>query len=86
MANDAKLGMFAGVLGVIVAAVLFTDPPPPVDPARPVATVVPPATAQPASLPTASAAVPLPSTPIARTRKEVDAVPTARQVGADDEP
>ena len=30
MTNDAKLGMLVGVLGVIVAAVLLTNPAPPV--------------------------------------------------------
>ena len=35
MKNDAKLGMLAGVLGVIVAAVLFANQPPPAAQSQP---------------------------------------------------
>jgi len=100
MTNDAKLGMLAGVIGVIVAAVFFTKQPPPpltVEPqvkqpqalqtamptppsalGSPAATtVVTPPEARPAALP---------STPVVRTRKDVDAQPTSRQPGIEEEP
>ena len=91
MTNDAKLGMLVGVLGVIVAAVLLTSPAPPVQsqptaeaPAQPapapaVATVVPPPEVR-------RGGEPLASTPVARTRKEVEGQATSRSGGADDEP
>ena len=87
MTNDAKLGMLAGVLGVIVAAVLFANTPQP-DPSQPSAAVplakdVPPTAA--ATPPEAGTAA-LPSTPVARTRKDVDAQPASRQGSADEEP
>jgi hypothetical protein len=98
MKNDAKLGMLAGVLGVIVAAVLFAQTPPPGAPARPdtagepkgnpgpppVATATAPPAGEPAR-PAADAA-PLASTPVPRTRKETEARPTSRGAGADEEP
>lgn len=83
MTNDAKLGMLAGVLGVIVAAVLFANAPPPTAQSQPSA-AGPPAKEAPAT-PEASTAA-LPSTPVGRTRKDVDAQPASRQAGADEEP
>lgn len=88
MTNDAKLGMLVGVLGVIVAAVLLTNPAPPVPsqptaaeaPAQPkpaVATVAPPEMRGGSESPA--------STPVARTRKEVEGQSTSRS-GADEEP
>ncbi len=89
MTNDAKLGMLAGVLGVIVAAVLFANAPPPAAQSQPSAAVPPPKDT-PAS-PTAATSPPeattaaLPSTPV-RTRKDVDAQSTSRQGGMEEEP
>jgi hypothetical protein len=88
MKNDAKLGMLAGVLGVIVAAVLFANTPPPTAQSRPGA-ADPPAKEKPApptvaTAPEANTAA-LPSTPVARTRKDVDAQPTSR-AGGEEEP
>ncbi|MFM8271780.1 MAG: hypothetical protein ACKODX_05535 [Gemmata sp.] len=87
MTNDAKLGMLAGVLGVILAAVFLAKP------AQPVAAE---SQTKQAPAPTASAPVPgappqagpaaLPSTPVARTRRDVDATPASRQVAHDEEP
>ena len=48
MTNDAKLGMLAGVLGVIVAAVLFANAPPPTAQSQPSA-AGPPAKEAPAT-------------------------------------
>jgi hypothetical protein len=93
MKNDAKLGMLAGVLGVIVAAVLFANaPPPPPVPANSVTPEArPPPTAQPGLAETASTSPvapetsdALPSTPVARTRKDVDAQPTGRGGGMEE--
>ncbi len=84
MTNDAKLGMLAGVLGVIVAAVLFANaPPPPTAQSQPSAAGAP--TKEAPATPEASTAA-LPSTPVGRTRKDVDAQPASRQAGADEEP
>lgn len=82
MTNDSKLGMLAGVLGVVVAAVFFAK-----QPAQPVAAEaqVAPTASAPGAPPDAVPAA-LPSTPVARTRKDVDARPASRQSGADEEP
>ena len=87
MTNDAKLGMLAGVLGVIVAAVLFANTPQPAQP-QPSAAVPPLKDAPPtaAATPPEASTAALPSTPVARTRKEVDAQPASRPSGADEEP
>jgi hypothetical protein len=95
MKNDAKLGMLAGVLGVIVAAVLFANGPPSGTPGRPGPTSVEPnaktgspsaaAPAVSSAAPAASAPV-LASTPVGRTRKETDAQPTGRAGGTNEEP
>ncbi len=98
MKNDAKLGMLAGVLGVLVAAVLFANAPPAPNPspsatgpsakdAAPKGRPAPPAAtpAAPVASPEVSAAA-LPSTPVGRTRKDVPAQPAARSSGADEEP
>jgi hypothetical protein len=91
MTNDAKLGMLVGVLGVIVAAALFTNTPP--VQSQPSAAEAP---AQPkASAPTVAnvappeargGSEPLASTPVARTRKEAAGQSTSRAAGADEEP
>lgn len=93
MKNDAKLGMLAGVLGVIVAAVLLANAPPPAAQSQP-GTTGPPAKDKPAQ-PTTTANTPpatpdantpaMPSTPVARTRKDVDAQSTSR-TGGEEEP
>jgi hypothetical protein len=101
MTNDAKLGMVAGVAGVIVAAVLLSGNPPPAAQSKPGAPVepgkkdrtasqpqVPSGTAPTAAVtpaPTEAHAA-LPSTPIPRTRKDVDAQPASRPGGTDEEP
>ena len=95
MTNDAKLGMLVGVLGVIVAAVLFTNATPPAQ-SQPSAAEAPaqPKAAAPTVTTAATVAPPqvksdgdaLPSTPVARTRKESDAQPTSRPSGAEEEP
>jgi hypothetical protein len=91
MKNDAKLGMLAGVLGVIVAAVLFANNPPAPD-ARPQANMPPEPKPQPRPKPAPTAtAVPSPdaepsSTPVVRTRKEPDAQPASRSGLAEEEP
>jgi hypothetical protein len=88
MPNDAKLGMLAGVCGVLVAAVLLGQPRQPLPPADALAGekgVAQPAGKAATPAPSADAAEP-PSTPIARTRKDADAQPASRQAGPDDEP
>jgi hypothetical protein len=94
MPNDAKLGLLAGVLGVIVAAVVSADrqsTPPATNSATPPKAEKPvaksqaevpgqrPAPASPAVLPTE-----LNSTPVVRTRKEPDATPASRAHNDDD--
>jgi hypothetical protein len=89
MTNDAKLGMLAGVLGVVVAAVLFGNAPPPeagAGAASPEAAGLPqaPTAATPARPPPEASAAALPATPVPRTRKDLDAQPASRS--ADEEP
>lgn len=93
MTNDAKLGMLAGVLGVIVAAVLLSNAPPRGAQSQPGASIQPtpkekPTPTTPAATPATPGASPaaLPSSPVARTRKDVDAQPTSLSSGADEEP
>ena len=93
MSNDAKLGMLAGVCGVIVAAVVLGQPQPQSQPVT-----APPATAEakeqapppPAAEPTTTttheqpapgptSAPDLPSTPVVRTKKDVEGQPASRQ-------
>ncbi|MBM3981974.1 MAG: hypothetical protein FJ304_17210 [Planctomycetes bacterium] len=89
MKNDAKLGMLAGVLGVIVAAVLFANNPPPPD-ARPQAAAPPEPKPKPAptatAVPSPAPDAEQPSTPVVRTRKEPDAQPASRSGLAEEEP
>jgi hypothetical protein len=94
MKNDAKLGMLAGVLGVIVAAVLFVNNPPT---AKTLPGAVGSTTKEKTALPTPMAATPpetpaapgeantaaLPATPVLRTRKDLDAQPASRASGTD---
>jgi hypothetical protein len=95
MPNDAKLGLLAGVMGVIVAAVLSAQRPVP----SPGANVAPPQAAAPKAVakpvaPEANATTPprapealptdLSSTPVVRTRKEPDATPASRTRNDDD--
>ena len=84
MTNDAKLGMLAGVLGVVVAAVFFTNQPPPPEAPAVEAPAKPQASA-PGAQPEAGLAA-LPSTPVPRTRKDVAAQPASRQAAAEEEP
>ena len=96
MPNDAKLGLLAGVLGVLVAAVVSvqrpTPPPgantnpPPSAPAKAVANTAPKPDAEPAAPPRTPAVLPteLPSTPVVRTKKEPDATPASRARNDDD--
>ncbi len=98
MTNDSKLGMLAGVLGVVVAALLINkgDPPRPAEPqpttkSTVLATPSKPLAARPESPNTANNSATatggeVTSTPVVRTRKDVDAQPTSRQPGADEEP
>jgi hypothetical protein len=100
MTNDSKLGMLVGVLGVIAAAVLFTNPPQPVESPQPSAaeSQVAPRTALPTppevarevapypSTPALREVAPFPSTPVARTRTETEAQTTRRSPSADEEP
>lgn len=94
MTNDAKLGMLAGVAGVVVAAALGTNPSPPEPPsAVDSATVAPGVTPQAGTAgaganggrPVASTPAPgrgseppLPHSPVVRTRPEVPAWPASR--------
>jgi len=101
MQNDAKLGLLAGVLGVIVAAVLSTH-----RPAPQTGTTIPEAaqTVAPKTAAKATAEVKpkpdaiaiaepgpavlptdLPSTPVVRTRKEPDATPASRTTRNNDD-
>ena len=96
MPNDAKLGLLAGVLGVIVAAVVSVDRPSPAPaanaPTPPRAVAKPPMEShvaearQPVAPPTSPAVLPtdLNSTPVVRTRKEPDATPAGRARNDDD--
>jgi hypothetical protein len=99
MTNDSKLGMAAGVAGVIVAAVLLSNGPPPAQSKPGIATGTPKEklAGQPqlqAGTPPPAAVTPepdasdtaLPSTPVARTRKDVDAQPASLSAGADEQP
>jgi hypothetical protein len=90
MPNDAKLGLLAGVAGVVLAAVLYFPNPAPGPSPSPAG---PPAAA---ALPTAPAAVaraapPVtpaekpPAAAVAGTRAEVEAVPTSRPAADEDE-
>jgi hypothetical protein len=101
MPNDAKLGMLAGVLGVLIAAVVLSQPP-----GQPANTPIDekdaaPAGAAAAHLPPAPGSVEPPSSPVARAkdkgsqaepaagsavRNDVDGQPTSRQGGADEGP
>lgn len=92
MTNDAKFGMLAGVLGVIVVGVLSSrapDAPPTAakEPPKPQARVAPRAALPEAPAPrTASAESELPATPVVRTRKEPTAQPASRPTAWDEEP
>ncbi len=85
MTNDSKLGMLAGVVGVIVAAVLFTKQPAQPTGAEPLAIQAVPTAIAPSGPPEAGP-VAMSSTPVVRTRKDVDAKPTSRRSTYDDEP
>jgi hypothetical protein len=95
MTNDAKLGMVAGVVGVIVAAVLLSNAPPPAAQSKP--GTVPEAIAKeklaaqpsspgPGGTATEGSPAALSSTPVIRTRKDVDAQPASRPSGTEEEP
>jgi hypothetical protein len=78
MTNDAKLGLLAGVAGVVAAAVLYQ--PTGGAPAPPVQAAV---SAQPANPPRVAGAVPPPRPAAASRRPEIDARAVSRV--ADDE-
>ena len=88
MSNDAKLGMLAGVLGVIVAGVLSSRAPdaPPNGAAKGPARAALPEAPAPRTASAASAAKELPGTPVVHVRKETEAQPASRPTSADDEP
>lgn len=101
MTNDAKLGMVAGVAGVIVAAVLLSNNSPPAQsksgsPEPHAKDKLAVQHAQPGASPAAvtpagepapeTNAVALPSTPVIRTRKDTDAQPASRAGGVDEGP
>src|SRR5436309_5411335 len=97
MQNDAKLGLLAGVLGVIVAGVVSADRPPqnavgPGSPApKQASKATPDAKPAPGAVGDAPEAVPTPgalpgdldSTPV-RTKKDADATPAGRTAKDDD--
>jgi hypothetical protein len=79
MQNDSKLGLLAGVAGVVVAAVLLTQQPsaPPPENAK--------HTPQPAATPVKPPSAAL-STPVAsRSRPEIEAKTTSRPARSDDD-
>jgi hypothetical protein len=81
MPNDAKFGLFAGVIGVIVAAIVTMNQQPPTNPITPspvtsTATATPNTKAKPAT-PDANSHEPA-STPVVRTRKDPDGTTTSR--------
>jgi hypothetical protein len=77
MPNDAKLGLLAGVIGVIAVAVFSANRPVPATVASPAAS----ATAAPVAPPPPSVATRTEpaTTPIPRTRKEPDGTPAGRK-------
>jgi hypothetical protein len=82
MPNDAKLGLLAGVIGVIVAALLSspaTPAPPANDTSAPLPSAKSIARSEPAP-PSTPAVLPaeLGSTPVAKTKQEFDATATSR--------
>jgi hypothetical protein len=89
MTNDAKFGMLAGVLGVIVAGVVSSrvpDAPPVVSKEPPKPVVAPRAALPEAPAPRAASATELQGTPVVRTRKEPTAQPASRPTAWDEEP
>ncbi len=86
MTNDSKLGMLAGVLGVVIAAMFFAKQPSQPVGAEPQAKQQPAPTASAPGVPPEAGPAALPSTPVVRTRKEVDAKPASRQPNFDEEP
>ncbi len=85
MQNDSKLGMLAGVGGVVVAAVLLSRNPP-AGPSAPAPVVQSAAKAAPAPANAAAVArVPAASTPVARGRPEIEGKTASRSSNEDDE-
>ena len=86
MQNDSKLGMLAGVGGVVVAAVLLSRNPPAV-PSAPAPVVQSAAKAAPAPANAASMPprTPAASTPVARGRPEIEGKTASRSSNEDDE-
>ena len=93
MTNDAKLGMLAGVLGVIVAAVLLSSAPPR-GAESPAGTNAQPNPTQDAALPAAASTSVSPdarptartAAPVPQTRKAVTGQPTSLANDPDEEP
>jgi hypothetical protein len=77
MPNDAKLGLLAGVAGVVAAAVLSFQNPPPAPPAEPPPQVV--RAEAPGAVPAPAAAQTVPA-----GKPEVEARPVSRTAGDDD--
>ena len=98
MPNDAKLGLLAGVLGVIIVSVLSANRQQPTPPAHippgmlPRAPTKPPAKPAAEAIPNARADTPavlpadLSSTPVARTKDDPVAKPAARTRDDDIDP
>ena len=85
MQNDSKLGMLAGVGGVVVAAVLLSRNPPAV-PSAPAPVVQSATKAAPAPANAASVArEPAASTPVARGRPEIEGKTASRSTYEGDE-
>jgi hypothetical protein len=92
MPNDAKLGLLAGVVGVVLAYLVLVNKPqqPPVTPPKQLnPTPAPEQNTSPPKPTTESASTPeklpttLGSTPVVRTKKELDATPTSRSPNKD---
>ena len=83
MPNDAKLGLLAGVIGVIVVAVMSANRPQPATdpgvntPDSPSTTAAKPAEDAKPAAPVARSPEPS-STPVVRTKKEPEGTPTSR--------
>lgn len=102
MTNDAKLGMLAGVIGVVFAAVFLAKPPSPAElqvhaqPASVPAAPLVPASASaagegaPSGSPPETRSAARPSepvaTPVVRVRRDVPAVSVSRQPAFEEEP
>lgn len=87
MPNDAKLGLLAGVGGVVLAAVLYfqTPAPGPSPAGPPAAAALPAAPSAPLARATPSPEKPPAAAVVAGRRTEVEAVPTSRPATPDED-